>query len=173
MALYGQIGAPDVGGGYRQGFAAFELEARAMLNYLELSGLAELGLKLPLVRQNKVVVAPGLALGLRLDSGSRYYDKLNFGSFSLRPRASVTTSILVSETVQVLVLFEVPWALSLNVSGMQLTPLIGAGAEFHVGDALSLLVTALGGVDAIKEPLGVPQVRPAWAIRLGLGYRVF
>jgi hypothetical protein len=173
MAFYGQIGAPDVGAGYRQGFEAFELEARAMFNDLELSALAEVGVKFPAYRHGKVVVAPGLALGLQLNSGSRYFDKYNFGSFSLRPRASVATSILVTDTVQALVLFEVPWAMSLNVSGTQVTPLLGAGAEFHVGDALSLLVTAHGGLDAIKEPLGVTQVRPAWAIRLGIGYRMF
>ncbi len=28
MALYGQIGAPDVGAGYRQGFDGLEIEAK-------------------------------------------------------------------------------------------------------------------------------------------------
>jgi hypothetical protein len=173
MSVFGQIGAPEVGAGYRQGFESFELEARALFHYLELSALVEAGVRTAVWRSERAVVAPGLSLGLRMNSGSRYYDTSNFGSFALRPRFSLNTSFSLGDTVQGLVMFEVPWALSLNVIGTQVTPLLGLGAEFHLGGDLSLLVSAHGGVDAIKEPLGVTQVRPAWALRLALGYRVF
>ena len=69
---------------------------------------------------------------------------------------------------------EIPWAIATNVRGIQVSPRPWAvGAEFHVGGPFSVLASALGGVDVTKEPLGVPQVRPAWGLRLGLGYRMF
>lgn len=173
MALAAQLGAPDVGVSYRQGFRTLELEARGTFNYFELSALVEAGLKTAVWQGNGVTVAPGLFLGLRANSGSRYYDAANFGSFALRPKLTLTTSAPLSDTVQGLLLFELPWALSLNVIGSQVTPLVGAGAEVHLGNRMSLLVSGHGGVDVVKEPLGVTQVRAAWALRLGLGYRAF
>ena len=48
-----------------------------------------------------------------------------------------------------------------------------AGAEVHLGGNMSGFVMANVGLDAIKEPLGVTQYRTGWAIRLGLGFRLF
>src|SRR5689334_19489007 len=36
MSVYGMVGAPELGAGYRQGFKWAELEVRALINYLTL-----------------------------------------------------------------------------------------------------------------------------------------
>ncbi len=173
LAFYGLLGAPEVGGGFRQGFAALELEARALFNYLTVSFLLEGGAKVGLLRVGRVTVAPGLAVGFVGATGTRYYDRANFPHLGLRPRVSATASYAFSEAVVGLALLDVPWTIALNVQGFELTPTVGAGAEFHVGGRLSILATAHLGLDAIKEPLGVTQLRPAWGVRLGVGYRAF
>src|SRR3954447_26855765 len=40
-ALYAILGAPDVGGGFRQGFSKAELEVRLWFNYLQASAVLE------------------------------------------------------------------------------------------------------------------------------------
>lgn len=173
IAMYGLVGAPDLGVGYRQGFEVLELEARALFNLLEVSGLVEVGLKLGVLGGGRLQLAPGLALGLKADSGATYFDRANFAYVGLRPRGSLTLSWAVTETITGLAQLEVPMAFALTVRGFQVTPTVGLGAEFHVGGALSVLVSGHAGVDALQEPLGVPQVRPAWAGRIGIGYRLF
>jgi hypothetical protein len=173
IAMYAQVGAPDLGVGYRQGFAPFELEARVAFNLLALSGLIDVGLRVPLLTSEKLQLSAGGSLGLLFNSGSRYFDPANFGSVALRPRLLGTLGLPFSDLVTGLVQLEVPLALSMTVVGVQFTPTVGAGAEVHLGGSLSLLVMGAIGVDATKEPLGVTQVRPAWGVRLGIGYRLF
>ena len=173
LAFWGLLGAPDVGVGYRQGFATFELDAQATFNYLTLSTVFELGGRMPVYNRNRIQVAPFAALGLELNSGSTYFDRANFGSVALRPRIGGVASWLVSDTVQALVTAEIPLAISMNVIGTHFAPKLGAGAEFHLGGRLSVLALGEFGLDVLKAPLGETQVRPAWAVRLGFGYRVF
>lgn len=175
IAFYGLLGAPDVGGGYRQGFGPVELEARALFNYLELSALLEAGVRIPVFKNaaETLAIAPAAAIGLKLDSGARYYDRANFAYVGLRLRAAVNASLKLTDTIVGVAQLEVPWAIAMGKAGHQVTPLLGAGAEFHLGDRLSLMASVHGGFDVIKEPLGVPQTRAAWAIRLGVGYRLF
>ncbi len=172
-AIYAFIGAPELGIGFRQGFEAAELEARATFDWTQIAGIAEVGGRMALYRQGALTMAPGLFLGLKVDSGSRYFDTANFAFIGIRPRLDFALTYQVAETVQVLTKVEIPWAIATNVLGSQFTPTLAVGAEFHVGGPFSLLASALGGVDVTKEPLGVPQVRPAWGLRLGLGYRMF
>jgi hypothetical protein len=173
LALYGIVGAPDLGVGYRQGIAGIELEGKALFNLFELSGLVELGVKLAVYRGERLALAPGVALGLKANSGSRYFDQANFAYFGLRPRLSLNATYAFSDLVEGVAQLEVPLAIPLTAQGIQFTPMVGAGAEVHLGDKLSLLGTAHVGFDVIKEPLGVTQTRAAWAIRLGVGYRLF
>lgn len=173
LALSGFIGAPEVGAAYRQGFSVLEFEAQARFHYLELSALVEAGVRLPAWKTERVRLAPTASLGFKFNSGARVFDAFNFGYVALRPRLGLVTSISVSELVQVLVTAEVPWAIALNVTGFQVTPTIGAGAEIQLSPTLSLLALGQVGVDVIKEPLGVPVPRPAWGLRLGVGYRLF
>lgn len=174
-ALYAILGAPDVGGGYRQGFEILEFEARVLFNYLELSVLLEPGVRIPVLHRGIFQLAPTVALGFVANSGSRYFDKANFGYLALRPRAGAVGSLAVTETLHVLVQLDVPWAIPLTnrSAGGQFTPTVGAGIELHLGGRVSGLLLGQIGLDVIKEPLGVTQLRPAWAVRLGLGYRLF
>jgi hypothetical protein len=172
-ALYGFVGAPELGVGYRQGFGVFEFEARALFNLFEVSTVLEAGGKLGVYSTDKLRLAPTLALGLELNAGARYFDRANFGFVGLRPRLGFVASYAFTETVSGVAQFDLPWAIGLTAQGFQLTPTVGAGAEFHLGGSWSLLVSAHVGFDATKEPLGVVQYRPAWAGRLGLGYRLF
>ncbi|MDX2013434.1 MAG: hypothetical protein SFW67_24800 [Myxococcaceae bacterium] len=173
LAFSGFIGAPEVGAGYRQGFSVLEFEAQARFHYLELSGLVEAGVRLLAWKSERTRIAPTASLGLKFNSGARVFDAFNFGFVALRPRLGLVTSISVSELVQVLVTAEVPWAIALNVTGFQVTPTVGAGVEVQLSSTLSLFALGLGGVDVIKEPLGVAVARPAWGLRLGVGYRLF
>jgi len=173
LAVWGVMGAPDVGAGYRQGFQPLELEARVLFNYLELSAVAEAGVKLPVMRTPRFTLAAGGALGFKGNTGARYYDAANFAFFALRLRPSLQLSAALSEMVQAVALVELPINIPFTSTGVQLTPTAGGGAEFYLGSRLSVLATAHLGFDLTKEPLGVAQVRPAWAIRLGVGYRVF
>lgn len=171
-ALYAFLGAPDVAVGYRQGFGAIELEARGTFNLFEVSAIAEVGLKLAVFERDRLKISPGLALGLEFDSGARYIDRFNFAFVGLRPRLSAAASYAFSPTISGLALFDLPVSIAF-AQGFQVTPLLGAGAEFHLGGAFSLLVSGHGGFDATREPLGVTQFRGAWAARLGIGYRLF
>lgn len=173
IGFWGAIGAPEVAAGYRQGFSLLEFEAQARFHYLELSATAEAGVRLGAWRSERAIVAPTFSLGLKVNSGARAFDRFNFAYVALRPRAGLVTSIRVSEVVQVVVTAEVPWAIALNVTGYQITPTVGGGAEFQLNPSLSLVALGQLGVDVIKEPLGVAVARPAWAVRFGVGYRLF
>src|SRR5258706_9646140 len=65
MAVYVMLGAPDVGGGYRQGFESVELEVRLWLNYLQASALLEVGGEKLGLRQGHLRVLPKPAGGHR------------------------------------------------------------------------------------------------------------
>jgi hypothetical protein len=174
-ALYALLGAPDVGGGYRQGFSKAELEVRLWFNYLQAAATLEVGGKMSVYRKGMLEFVPNLAIGLEGDSGSRYYDKANFAFVALRPRAALITGIRFAESATGIFLIDLPWAIPLtnHAAGGEFTPTAGFGAELMLSKTLSGLVLGQIGLDVIKEPLGVTQLRPAWAIRLGLGFRLF
>ena len=173
MAVYALLGAPDLGGGFRQGFALLELEARLTFNYLLAAAALEVGIRVPVYEKGIIQMAPTVALGFEANSGSRYYDRANFGYFALRPRVGFITALRFSDTVCGLVLFDLPWSIPVNVQGTHVVPTLGAGVEVHLGGNMSGFVMGHLGADVIKEPLGVIQVRPGWALRLGLGFRLF
>lgn len=173
IAMYGLLGAPEVGGGYRQGFDAVELEGRVLFHVFQLAALLEGGLKFEALSTGRLQLAPVAAVGLSFNSGSTYFDRQNFSAVSLRPRLGATLSWAFSDLVSGLAQVEVPWAIALTVAGHQVTPTVGLGAEFHLGGSLSLLVAGTVGVDVIQAPTLAAVARPAWGLRLGLGHRVF
>ncbi len=173
LAFWGLLGAPDIGVGYRQGFSLLEFDAQARFNYLAVSTLFDVGARVSIMRRDRLNFAATAGLGLELNSGSVYYDRANFASVAIRPRVGVVASYLMSDTAQALLTVEAPWAISLNVNGVHIDPKVGAGAEFHLGGRLSVLALGEIGVDVLKAPLAVTQIRPAWALRLGFGYRLF
>ncbi len=172
-ALYAMLGAPELIGGYRQGFSAFELEARASFNYLLAAFAIEAGVRIPIFDKNDVQMAPTVGLGLEFNSGARYFDRANFGFVALRPRLGFVTSIKLTEIFSALALFDLPISIPLGQSGTHVVPTFGGGVEMALGSNISGLLAATVGMDVIKEPLGVTQVRAGWSIKLGVGFRLF
>jgi len=173
IAVYGQVGAPELAAGYRQGFSAFEFEARLSLNMFEVSSVLEGGAKFGLLRRGPLQLAVGGMVGLKLNSGATYYDLGNFASWALRPVALGVLSYELSDVVAALARVDVPLAISLNVKGVQFTPTIAMGGEVLLGQGVSLLVLGRIGLDARANPAGYAQNRVAWGLELGVGYRVF
>jgi hypothetical protein len=174
-ALYALLGAPDIGGGFRQGFSRAELEVRLWLNYLQGAATFEIGGKMSLYRKGVLEFVPNLALGIEGDSGTRYYDKANFAFLALRPRAAMITGIRFTESATGIFLVDLPWVIPVTnrAAGGEFTPTLGFGAELMLTKTMSGFAMGQAGLDIIKEPLGVTQLRAAWAIRLGLGFRLF
>lgn len=173
IAFWGLLGAPEVAVGYRQGFSLLEFEASARFHYLEVSGTVEAGVRIAAWKRERTIIAPTASIGFKANSGVRAFDPYNFRFFALRPKVGLVTSIALSEVVQVSFSAELPWAIALNVTGFQFTPTVGAGAEFSLSPKLSLAGQGQIGIDVVKEPLGVATPRVAWAVRFGVGYRLF
>src|SRR5512140_2071130 len=106
IASYAFFGAPELGGGYRQGFGAFELEGRARFDYFRVALAAELVGKGPVYRGSALDVAPSFGFGLVYDTGQRYLDAANFQYFGLRLVAGAVASYKISETVRAIVAAE-------------------------------------------------------------------
>lgn len=172
VAVYGLLGAPDVSVGYRQGLAWTELEAKVSFNYLLASATAEVGARLAVLRTSRIDVAPVVAVGFTLNSGTRYYDPANVGYVGIRPRVGLVTSIHLTELLSGLVVFDVPWAFGFN-GAHHATPTAGFGAELQLNKTLSAVLLGQLGAEISKEPVGFLQTRAGWAVRLGFGWRFF
>lgn len=174
LAAYAYAGLPEVGAGFRQGLTGFEWEARARFNYLTLSLAAEGVLKWPLLRTASFDLAPFAGAGLTASSGIRYFDPSTFPYVGARFLAGAAASYKASETIRLLAFLEVPYDSPFATGGGgKLVPLAGGGAEIFLSDEVSALVLGQAGLDWVKEPLGVPVARVGYAIRLGMGWRMF
>lgn len=173
-AVYGFLGAQEIGGGYRQGLLGIELEGRVAFNYLLLETSGEILAKKTLLELGDAEVAPFLGIGLLYDSGSRYFDTSNFQHLGVRPRVGVAASYRILETLSAIAQLDVPWDIAVNpAQGWRFGALLGGGAEIFVGGGFSVGLLGQVGLDAIKEPQGVPQARVGYQVKLGLGYRLF
>lgn len=172
-SVYGLVGAPEVVGGYRQGFSLLEIEARAAFNYLLAAFTLEVNTRFSVYKKGAVELAPILGVGFIANSGVRYFDRANFGFVGLKLHLGLISTIRITEIVSGIILVDVPWHVPLNVSGTHFVPTAGAGAEIHLGGNISGVLLGQLGLDAIKEPLGVIQYRVGWGVRLGLAFRLF
>lgn len=174
LAAYGYMGVPEVGAGYRQGVGPLELDAQLKLNYFQLSLAVEGAARLLVYSQGRLQIAPSLAVGAVFDTGSRYIDQYNFGYVGLRLVPGGTVSWRAAETVSAVGELQVPIDLPLTRGGgARYTPMAGGGAELYLGEDVTAGAMADLGVDVVKQPLGVPKTRFAFALRVGLGYRFF
>ncbi|MBN1203805.1 MAG: hypothetical protein JXB05_02630 [Myxococcaceae bacterium] len=172
--LYGYVGVPEMGAGFRQGIAGFELEARARLDYFRLSGIFEGGARRAVLREGPATFAPTLSLGLVLNSGTAYLDADNFGGVLLRITPGLVVSWRVGETVAVLGLLELPMDFGLDPTGARrFQALTGGGAEFYLGQGVSLLLAGQLGVENFKAPREDAVTRLGYQVRLGIGSRLF
>ncbi len=173
-ALYGYVGVPEMGAGYRQGIYGFELEGRARLDYFRLAGIFEVGARRAVVREGPATFAPRLGLGLVLNSGSAYLDADNFSGVLLRISPGLVVSWNVAETVAVVGLLDVPIDLGLSPTGARrFQALTGGGAELYLGSGITLLTAGQIGVENFKAPLKEPVTRLGYQVTLGIGTRLF
>lgn len=173
-SLYGYVGAPEMGAGFRQGLGPLELEARARLDYFRLAGIFEVGARRAVVSQGPATFAPTLGLGLVLNSGSAYLDADNFGGVLLRLTPGLVVSWRVAETVAVVGLLDLPVDLGLGPTGARrFQALTGGGAEFYLGSDITLLTAGQLGVENFKAPDLPAQTRLGYQVRLGIGTRLF
>jgi hypothetical protein len=160
MALYGYVGVPEMGAGFRQGLSLLELEARARLDYFRLSGIFEVGARRAVVSQGPAMFAPTLSVGLVLNSGSAYLDADNFGGVLVRITPGLVVSWRVAETVTVVGLLDLPIDLGVApTDARRFQALTGGGAEFYLGSGITLLTTGQLGVENFKAPDLASQVR--------------
>lgn len=176
-SLYGFIGGPDVGIGYRQGFSApWEFETLARFNFLQVSVTGEAGFRAPIYRDPNdpsFVVSAAMYFGLTYNSGTTYFDRANFRYLGATARANVLGTYRLNSVLYLLAKLEVPLMVPLTAQGLSVAPTGGAGIEVRVGDSLSLLAFGSLGGEVRKEPLGVLLFRPAWQLQFGVGTRFF
>lgn len=173
-AAYGFIGAQEVGGGYRFGSSGFEIEGRGRFNYLLLSFGADAIGKYRLLERDRVEVGVGLGLGLGYDTGSRYFDRRNFKALLLRLEPDLKATYRVHDTLRAFAELNAPIDLGISpTGGSHVQILAGLGAEFFLGDDLSVFGAASMGPDVMREPGGVALWQIGYSVKLGVGYRMF
>jgi len=173
-SLYGYVGAPEMGAGFRQGLAHFEIEARARLDYFRLAGIFDVGVRKAVVNQGPATFAPTLSLGLVLNSGTAYLDADNFGAVMVRITPGLVVSWQVTETVAVLGLLDVPFDLGIDpVGARRFQALTGGGAELYLGSSITLLAAGQLGVENFEAPDVPARTRLGYQVRLGIGTRLF
>jgi hypothetical protein len=173
-ALYGYVGVPEMGVGYRQGISGFELDGRARLDYFRLAGIFEVGARRAVLKEGPATFAPTLSLGLVLNSGSAYLDADNFSGVLLRITPGLVVSWKVAETVAVVGLLDVPIDLGLAPTGARrFQALTGGGAELYLGSGITLLTAGQIGVENFKAPTKISVTRLGYQVTLGIGTRLF
>lgn len=174
-ALYGYAGAPEVGGGFRQGLGGgFEFEARARFNWFQASGALEAVGRKQVWTRGALSLAPTLGLGLVLNSGATYLEDVNESGVLLRVAPGALATWRVAETVAVLGQVDLPFDIGLSPGGARrFQALGGGGAEVYVGSDLTLSAVGQLGVETYRRSLSHTETGLGWALRLGLGVRLF
>lgn len=174
MAVYGWAGAPDLVVGVRQGFEEFELEARVRADYLDVTTGGEVHFRYRAFDRHGLALAPSMGFGLLGNTGATYFNDRNFSGWFARVGPGVVATYGLTETVRLVGLAEGPFDFRLNQGGgWRLQLLGGAGFEVYLGDDMSLLAAGQVGGDFRDAPERRMSVGPGWAVRLGLGKRLF
>jgi hypothetical protein len=165
---------PEIAAGYRQGVGPVELEGRLRLDYTQLSLAAEGLLKLRIYHGDALDIAPWLGIGFVGDSGSQYLITSNYAYAAVRGLFGLTLSYRFADTVRGLAQLELPYDYALTPQGgSRFHPLAGGGAEVYLGHDVTTLILGELGPDVLKQPGGVPIVSLGYALRLGVGFRLF
>jgi len=144
-ALYGYVGVPEMGLGFRQGISGFELEARARLDYFRLAGIFDGGVRRQVLVRGDLSLAAALSLGLVLNSGSEYLDEDNFPSAMVRISPGAVAGWRVAETVTMVGLVDQPIDLGLSPSGARRFQALAGGGLVHVGREARVGSMNIGG----------------------------
>lgn len=173
-AVYGFIGAPELGVGFRQGIAGFELEARGRLQWFQLSAALELAARRRVYERGALSLAPSLGVGVVLNSGATYMDDDNFSGVLLRVSPGLVAGYRVADTVSLLGLVDLPIDIGLSRDkARRFQALGGGGVEVYLGSNLSVLAAGQLGLETFRERVGQGETRLGWSTRLGLGARLF
>jgi hypothetical protein len=173
-ALYGFVGAPELGVGFRQGIAGFELEARGRLQWFQLSAALELAARFKVLERGPLALAPTLGVGVVLNSGATYMDDENFSGVLLRVTPGLVAGYRVADTVTLLGLVDLPVDIGLTrEKARRFQALGGGGVEVYLGSNLSVLAAGQVGLETFRERVGAGETRLGWSTRLGLGARLF
>jgi hypothetical protein len=173
-SLYGYVGVPEMGAGFRQGLDGLELEVKAKLDYFRLAGIFEVGARREVLTGETAALAPTMSLGLVLNSGTDYLDTENFGGVLLRLSPGLVGGWRAGETVMLLGLVDVPIDIGLSPSGAwRIQNLVGGGPEIYLGQGVTLLLTGQIGLEHFREERRDWNTRLAYQIRLGIGSRMF
>jgi hypothetical protein len=173
-SLYGYVGVPEMGAGFRQGLDGLEVEAKARLDYFRLAGIFEVGARREVLRGESAALAPTMSLGLVLNSGSDYLDEENFGGVLLRLSPGLVSGWRAGETVVLVGLVDVPFDIGLSPTGAwRIQTLVGGGPEIYLGQGVTLLVSGQIGLEHLREERREWDTRLAYQIRLGIGSRMF
>jgi len=174
MAFYGYVGAPELGAGVRSGHSLLELEARARADYFRASLGLEGLVRARVYERGPLTLAPTLGVGLVLNAGATWLDEDNFDGVFFRLLPGFVASYRVSETVQLLGLADLPLDLGLTPGGARrFQALGGGGVEAFLGEDFTLLVAGQLGVDVLRERPSDVETRLGYALRLGVGFRLF
>ncbi|WP_164020648.1 hypothetical protein [Pyxidicoccus trucidator] len=173
-SVYGFVGAPELGVGFRQGISGFELEARGRLQWFQLSAALELAARRRVYERGALALAPSLGVGVVLNSGATYMDDDNFSGVLLRVSPGLVASYRVADTVALLGLVDLPIDIGLSQDkARRFQALGGGGVEVYLGSNLSVLASGQLGVETFRERVGQGETRLGWSTRLGLGARLF
>lgn len=173
-SLYGFVGAPELGVGFRQGLGPFEFNPEVAVNYLDLSFAAVARLRFEVVHQPRWQLAPFGGLGFAYDSGSTYFNKDNFEFTAVRIDVGAVATYPVGETLSLLATTELTWdVFTTPVKGYRAQPLVGAGAEVALGGGISAFGLAAIGIDFRKLPREWVDTEVGYSVRLGFAYRMF
>lgn len=173
-SLYAYVGAPDVGGGYRQGFDGYELEARARFNYLLVSFTGEVAARRTVYARGKFHVAARLALGGGYDTGTFYVDERNFRGAFVHFNPGAIAAYQLHETLRIFAQAEVPLDLGVQPwGGYRVTPLLGGGLEYYLSPDFSVMGAGEVGLDVLRAQLGAFRPTVGYSVKVGLGIRLF
>lgn len=174
MAFYGYVGAPELGAGVRSGLSIMEVEGRARVDYFRASLGLEGLVRARVYARGPLTLAPTLGVGLVLNAGATWLDEDNFDGVFFRVLPGFVASYRVSETVQLLGLADLPLDLGLSDGdARRFQALGGGGVEAFIGEDFTLLVAGQLGVDVLRERPSASETRLGYALRVGVGFRLF
>lgn len=174
LSVYGYMGAPEIGAGFRQGVAGVELEVRTRLNYFQVAFAAEALLRFKAWEQGRLQLAPMIGGGFVANTGARWLDEDNFSAISIRILPGLMASVALGETVTGIALLELPFDLGLSPAGTnRFNGLAGGGVEVALDETISVGAVAQMGAERFRSPTRVDEWRFSWQARIGLGFRIF
>ena len=173
-SLYAYVGAPDVGGGFRQGFEGYEVEARARFNYLLVSFTGEVAVRRGLYSRGRFDVAARLALGGGYDTGTFYVDRRNFRGPFVHVNPGAFAAYKLHDTLRIFAQAEVPLDIGVQPwGGYRVTPLVGGGLEYYLSEDFTVMAAGEVGLDVLRAQLGVHQPAFGYGVKVGLGIRLY